>query len=264
MIQYFFFFSILHIKSDLTWMVKNSSDYQTLDGVKIVGNTIEINMLLADHFNGLKNSSLKLIWTPQRQTIAVDIELNFENKKQLPLINYLLKHYKKPETEIEPMYGQISMLSIIDDVFPDEPFFSAANLSTIIREGMNLRQSLCYHWFMYYRINHTKVERLICHRVTDFCNLIAHFVRLNQLFRLPNYCLSCNENKKSGKGQIKFGARLQEETFDWAEVIFLLNGACNQRSAPKASLRFILQLNRLSKAIEKEFRMRRIHARFKV
>lgn len=221
-------------------------------------------MSLIETFNSLRNLSLKLIWTPQRQTIAIDIELNVENNQQLSSINYLLQNYKKPEKEMEPMYGQISMLSLIDDVFPDEPFFSANNLSTIIRDGMNLRQSLCYHWFMYYRINHTNIERLLCHRVTDFCNLIAHFVRLNQLFRLPNYCLSCNESKESGKILMKFGARLQEETFDQAEVIFLLNGACNQRSVPKATLRFLLQLNRLSKVIEKEFRLRQIHTRFRV
>ena len=259
--------SHLQIGSDLRWTARNSDNKdEPLNSIRILGNTFTV--YLQEKINE-SNLWLNLTWTPQRHHLIIDIELE-RLESTTTNMTIVMRSLIRSERKDSLMYGQVSMLELIDDVFPDDPFFSADNLTTLLHNGMNLRQSLCYHWFMYNRINHSEPELQACHRIHDLCNLIGHFVQQKQLFRTPNPCLSCPMRQSvptvssTNIQRVRFGSRQIVENNDQAQVIYLLDGTCHQHEQPKLTLRFFLQLKRLSKVIEKQFRTQRIKTEFSV
>lgn len=259
--------SYLQIDSDLRWTVRNAIDKEEpLKSIRIKGNTFTVN--LQKNINDA-NLWLNLTWTPQRHHLVIDIKLECLESTVTDM-TIVMRSLIRSERKDALMYGQVSMLELIDDVFPDDPFFSADNLTTLLQDGMNLRQSLCYHWLMYNRINHSQMELQACYRIHNLCNLIGHFVQQKQLFRTPNPCLSCPVQQlvpitsSANIQRVRFGSRQIVENNDRAQVIYLLDGTCHKPEQPKLTLRFLLQLKRLSKVIERQFRSQRIKTEFSV
>ncbi|UXI17666.1 Pancreatic lipase-related protein 1 [Sarcoptes scabiei] len=220
-----------------------------------------------------KRTLFKVNWTPSRKSIAIKLKVfDDEFKNERENIELTLISLETEEKDGPLMFENVSILDLLDDVFPGEPYFVASNLSTLLREGLSLRQSLCYHWLMYYQIDHTEREKEACHSIENFCNLISHFVRRKQLFRIPNQCLSCPivENQirmadvRRNISRYRFGSRNEINRTDQSEVIYLLDGSCHSHSSPKFSLRLMMQLNRLSKMIAKQFKLQKMIAKFMI
>ncbi|OTF83176.1 hypothetical protein BLA29_001311, partial [Euroglyphus maynei] len=213
----------LQINSDLRWTIRKAVDdnEEPLNSIRIRGNTF--TMCLQKTINET-DLWLNLTWTPQRHHLVIDFELKCLESTATNM-NIVMRSLIRSERKNALMYGQVSMLELIDDVFPDDPFFSADNLTTLLHDGMNLRQSLCYHWFMYNRINHTQLELQACHRIHNLCNLISHFVQQKQLFRTPNQCLSCPVRQpvpitsSANIQRVRFGSRQIIDENDQAQLV---------------------------------------------
>ncbi|KPM09714.1 hypothetical protein QR98_0082580, partial [Sarcoptes scabiei] len=265
----------LDVGSDLRWTVKHSNDSFVLKSIQIVGNTIDLELNSPSKHSQWESLdySLKVNWTPSRKSIAIKLKVfDDEFKNERENIELTLISLETEEKDGPLMFENVSILDLLDDVFPGEPYFVASNLSTLLREGLSLRQSLCYHWLMYYQIDHTEREKEACHSIENFCNLISHFVRRKQLFRIPNQCLSCpiveNQirmaNVRRNISRYRFGSRNEINRTDQSEVIYLLDGSCHSQSSPKFSLRLMMQLNRLSKMIAKQFKLQKMIAKFMI
>src|SRR5699024_5105940 len=130
------------------------------------------------------------------------------------------------------------------------------------------RDISCSRWMLLNHLHNIDQEMTICRRVRDGCNLAAYFVDRQDIVRLPNQCLACPLASTStftlSKQIMKFGTRRMVHAADNAQVIFVLDGSCHQAAQPQATVRFMHQLNRLSKVIEKEFRSRRVRTKFMV
>lgn len=189
---------------------------------------------------------------PKLDRAPISVHVSLENLYRPPR-NQTLVFMEKAATEI------------LDELFLDSvAFFNQTTLNEMTR-----RESICGHWLRYSAIKPTALEWSLCNSVHDACNMASYFVRTQGLVRVPNQCLACSSPAQPNHNntEAKFGSRSKIYGADLAEVILLLDGSCSSQMSQgnhTAQIRLMLQVTRLTKAIEKEFRSKNVRASFLV
>ncbi|KAI2809838.1 hypothetical protein BLOT_000990, partial [Blomia tropicalis] len=237
----------LDLNSNLNWWLNNSK-LKNNDSIMIVGKTIQIKIL--------------------RPFLIVNFEeiCSFFTEMQFDLTS--LQSHKPHSSELSFYSREKNSWMKFTNLYRNEIAENFAdNNETIMIKNQTKRELSCIQWLMLNHIRIVDQEMQICRVIKDGCNLAAYFVDRQEMVRVPNQCLACSLEKdattsKDSPKFAKFGTRRVVHSSDMAQIIFVLDGSCHQK--PLYTIRFMHQLNRLSKLIDKEFKIKRIKTRFNI
>lgn len=192
------------------------------------------------------------------------------------VVKVALMNRKRSNRNQTLFFNRVSILKLLDELFQEG--YTGFDNNTVLIEGKNPRESICFRWMRFKTIKYTDLEWSLCNSVTEACNMAAYFVLTKQLYRVPNQCLVCETSSTTQQGSlipkriskkenieqdVRLGFRTNFTVSNQAEVILMLDGSCLFQNNLK-SLKFMTQLFRLTKAIGKKFRSQNIQTKFLV